>query len=207
MEPSPQTTPPQLPDKNALVQEFRAILHERCDAELLFHGILQFPLVSDDERRTILDALRSHKLGEASSLHRYGVQIDNLQYDFKPIVERYTRLANYFFLQPLDRRLRLTSGFGIYYAHGLDSKLREHQDDSDISINICLDGEFTGSQVVYIGCQSNRTARHKLDHGRHVATTLAPGIGQVFRGCHTHFTTEIESGERWNVVLWCKYEN
>lgn len=107
------------------------------------------------------------------------------------------------------------SGHSIGYGTGRmrETALRLHVDDSLLTVNVCLGNPgFTGSSILFTGAQpvclpavARSQARRDLLRRLaevEVAAVPKPGWALVHLGRHPHRTLPIESGERFNWVLW-----
>ena len=74
--------------------------------------------------------------------------------------------------------------------------MKEHSDASVVTVNINLnlpqDGEYQGSELVFLDKATQH--RHKLE--------LKPGMVVLHRGIHRHQALPIEKGERHQLIVW-----
>jgi hypothetical protein len=121
--------------------------------------------------------------------------------------------------------LELDDAFCIQYTSSqLDTSCAKHVDPSDITVNMCLEGNTnyqTGSQVVFYGKQAlhNIDVREKTSASSQTAEEKDPdvfcvdqlqGYATIHWGCHPHMTTPLltkeegsDSGctKRTNIIL------
>jgi hypothetical protein len=119
--------------------------------------------------------------------------------------------------------------FTIRYAVGEDTNLKEHRDDSQLTLNVCLGEEpppagvgFKGAAVFFKpdagasggtccsggggggagspGCKAEEPQEEVV---RRVVHTV--GHGLVHRGSIRHGTDMLEGGVRSNLVVWCRH--
>eukprot|EP00391_Amoebophrya_sp_Ameob2_P001779 CAMPEP_0179003090 /NCGR_PEP_ID=MMETSP0795-20121207/12445_1 /TAXON_ID=88552 /ORGANISM="Amoebophrya sp., Strain Ameob2" /LENGTH=600 /DNA_ID=CAMNT_0020696981 /DNA_START=440 /DNA_END=2242 /DNA_ORIENTATION=+ len=87
--------------------------------------------------------------------------------------------------------------FIVQYAPGKDLGLDMHTDDSDVTCNICLGIDFTGSQVAFCG---------KMGHADHRKENYVydqvKGHCLIHLGRQRHGAVDIEKGERMNLIIW-----
>lgn len=123
-----------------------------------------------------------------NSMNRAGVVLDELGIGVDELVRD--------FIVPLARRLLpavdlgdapRVHGFVIQYAVGEDVSLAEHRDSSDVTLNLCLGGEFSGSKVFFEGADD-------VEH--------RPGAALLHRGDLLHGTRKLTAGARSNLVVW-----
>lgn len=83
--------------------------------------------------------------------------------------------------------------FIVEYHDGTQKSLAKHFDSSDVTLNLCLGGDFTGGDLVfYKNDKPIYTVKHKI------------GQAILHRGETIHRAKPIKSGWRTNLILWCK---
>jgi len=133
-------------------------------------------------------------------------------------------------LLPLEgSELESHHAFTIRYRGGEDTHLDVHTDDSDVTFNVNIFGNYTGAPLVFCGLHGDPDHRHfraayqhELGHAHRrplrCGTSIANDLGDSFgscsgselseghavlhRGRHRHGAEDIESGERMNLVVW-----
>jgi predicted 2-oxoglutarate/Fe(II)-dependent dioxygenase YbiX len=95
---------------------------------------------------------------------------------------------------PSIGKLKDTHGFIVNYDPKKQGSLDLHYDDALVTLNICLGRKFTGGKLVF----------HD-DDGTTMAT-VEHKIGQavLHLGEHQHQALKITSGQRSNIILWCR---
>ena len=110
----------------------------------------------------------------------------------------------------LPERLRLPiddiHSYIVRYGHSSDRDLGFHIDDSFLTLNICLNEGFTGSELVFEGerCPTH-VDTHSSAHER-LCVEHQKGSMVVHPGKNRHFVNWISSGERCNLIIWCQNE-
>jgi hypothetical protein len=90
--------------------------------------------------------------------------------------------------------------FIVEYFKGGDLDLSVHVDDSELTLNICLGVEgFTGGEVFFRGHRDKPTTYS--DYGEY---SNVVGRAILHDGLHMHGACELKSGERYNLIIWCK---
>jgi len=89
--------------------------------------------------------------------------------------------------------------FIVRYRADEDLGLDMHTDDSDVTFNVCIGREFTGSGLTFcggMGKPDHRKFSHRYEHviGRCV----------MHPGARRHGADDIVSGERNNIIIWCR---
>ncbi|EGB06020.1 hypothetical protein AURANDRAFT_66003 [Aureococcus anophagefferens] len=183
-------------------------LCEPLDAELfavdLFEESFAAALLAD------VDAFEATGLpvSRPNSMNKYGVVVNDV--GFEHLITTLQR----FVLQPLASALYGGRAGGDpaadfdahhsfvvrYDAAGGDKHLAPHTDDSDVTFNCCLGRRgFEGSGLVFCG------ELGRPDHRKH-SHTFAHRIGGcvVHLGSRRHGSDTIVSGERCNLIVWCR---
>jgi hypothetical protein len=90
--------------------------------------------------------------------------------------------------------------FIVEYFIGGDTNLSIHVDDSELTINLCLGVEgFTGGEVFFRGHRDKPTTYN--DYGEYENVV---GRAIVHDGRHMHGACTLKSGERYNLIIWCR---
>lgn len=101
-------------------------------------------------------------------------------------------------LPPLDR----VHGFLVEYGTGRDQDLAYHVDDSELTLNLCLDGDFVGSEVVFAGLRCLEHRQRPIDAAERIAVEHEPGVALLHAGALRHWVEPIQAGTRSNLILW-----
>lgn len=87
--------------------------------------------------------------------------------------------------------------FIVRYKAGEDVGLDMHEDDSDVTLNVCLGKEFADATLSFCGlaaAEDHRKLQHTYVHEK--------GRAVIHLGRHRHGADNIASGERVNFILW-----
>jgi len=95
-------------------------------------------------------------------------------------------------------------GFIVSYEIGKDTKLDFHVDDSEVTLNLSLGKIFEGGGLEFGGirCENHQQLRPKNED--EFTYNHTPGTAILHLGKHRHLATPIISGERHNLILWCR---
>ncbi|XP_036597918.1 LOW QUALITY PROTEIN: 2-oxoglutarate and iron-dependent oxygenase domain-containing protein 2 [Trichosurus vulpecula] len=141
--------------------------------------------------------------GRPNTMNSHGVLLDEMGLD-KPLViplrERY--------LQPLTALLypdcgggRLDShrAFVVKYSINEDRDLSCHYDNAEVTLNVSLNKNFSEGNL-YFG------DFHQVlsNEGQYVEVPNVLGHGILHRGGQLHGALPLESGERWNLIIWMR---
>lgn len=89
--------------------------------------------------------------------------------------------------------------FTLRYRVGEDEHLNRHMDQSEVTLNICLGGEFEGADLYFHGMRDHADEEEEIGTFNH-----RPGVGVIHVGQQYHGVNRLISGERHNMVVWGK---
>lgn len=174
-------------------------------------GIYSFPVLKKEVCEMILDESenfiryateRDIPIHRPNSMNNYGVILN-----FMGMRDILTDLQLKYFL-PVSKAFfpieasAFTShhSFIVSYQPDKDRALDLHTDDSDLTWNICLGREgFTGSGLTFCGVMAEANHRQYSCSYQHKV-----GHAVVHLGSQRHGAESITSGERHNLIMWCK---
>lgn len=90
--------------------------------------------------------------------------------------------------------------FTVSYEVGKEVDLAYHHDDSEVTLNVCLGGDFEGGELLFGGLRDDPEERHLA----RTPVAHRPGMALLHRGSHCHEAVAVESGERTNLIVWCR---
>lgn len=113
-------------------------------------------------------------------------------------------LNHHFGLEPAS--LELFTAFAVYYAtQGFcNNSLELHTDNSYLTVNLCLLSESTGSAVCFDGSKPLEGRPRRKQESQQSKVDIPAAWVLLHWGNHPHQTLPIETGERWNVIMWFK---
>jgi hypothetical protein len=89
--------------------------------------------------------------------------------------------------------------FLVAYAMDKDVQLDFHTDDSDLTLNTCLGKKFEGGGLYFAGhLERPETWEDVYVYDHQV------GYSVIHDGMLRHGALNIESGERYNLIIWCR---
>jgi hypothetical protein len=136
-----------------------------------------------------------------NSMNRYGLVLTKI--GMNPWI---TNLQQKYLL-PISRKFfpmeasEFTShhSFIVSYEPQRDRSLDLHTDDSDVTWNFCLGKEFSGSGLTFCGQIG------KADHRQYKCSYQHRlGHAVIHLGQQRHGAENISSGERHNLIVWCR---
>ena len=103
--------------------------------------------------------------------------------------------------------LRSHHAFLVSYALGKDRDLSFHVDQSDVTLNVCLGRKFEGGGLYFRGVRCGMHTNTPTADEEEVTYSHRPGVAILHRGHHRHGAHKITSGERHNLILWCRADD
>eukprot|EP00005_Dracoamoeba_jomungandri_P002777 CAMPEP_0174250244 /NCGR_PEP_ID=MMETSP0439-20130205/474_1 /TAXON_ID=0 /ORGANISM="Stereomyxa ramosa, Strain Chinc5" /LENGTH=156 /DNA_ID=CAMNT_0015330263 /DNA_START=558 /DNA_END=1025 /DNA_ORIENTATION=- len=138
-------------------------------------------------------------------MNNYGAILDD--FGFYPclqeLIETYVQPLSklvYPYIPDLDSH----HGFLVSYEIGKDTKLDFHVDMADVTLNVCLGKEFEGGDLYFGGRRCGRHQQTGPLPSEEFYFSHVYGTALLHVGKHRHLAKEIKSGERHNLILWCK---
>ncbi len=141
-----------------------------------------------------------------NSMHEHGIELDGLGLGalLDSLLERTCPLAAErlapFGGAALDQRY----GYLVHYARDADQELGFHVDDSEVTLNLCLEQEGSGAELVMLGERCDLHRQEEPSPSETLEIEHEPGVAIVHLGVHRHRVEAIQRGRRRNLILWCK---
>ncbi|CAD7941085.1 unnamed protein product [Amoebophrya sp. A120] len=150
---------------------------------------------ADDRDEGSLDGY----LDRPNGMNRYGIVLNQLG------LEPFASYLQTHYVHPLAKEVFPVEAEGfddhhcfcVRYSADSDSGLDMHEDDSDVTLNVCLGKEFTGATLSFchlIDAPEHRKEGFTYEHLK--------GRAILHLGRHRHGADDIASGERVNFLLW-----
>uniref|UniRef100_J3KX08 Fe2OG dioxygenase domain-containing protein n=2 Tax=Oryza brachyantha TaxID=4533 RepID=J3KX08_ORYBR len=79
-----------------------------------------------------------------------------------------------------------------------------HVDDSEVTLNICLGKHFTGADMYFRGIRCGNHINSGMHDEEHFVHPNVPGQVMLHHGSHRHGVFPVTSGQRVNMVMWCR---
>eukprot|EP00747_Dinoflagellata_sp_TGD_P030600 gnl/TRDRNA2_/TRDRNA2_134746_c0_seq1.p1 gnl/TRDRNA2_/TRDRNA2_134746_c0~~gnl/TRDRNA2_/TRDRNA2_134746_c0_seq1.p1 ORF type:complete len:298 (-),score=48.59 gnl/TRDRNA2_/TRDRNA2_134746_c0_seq1:59-952(-) len=168
-------------------------------------GVFSFDLFTEDFCDLLLAEVEhahetaSDQLQRPNGMNRYGLVLNQL--GLEPLI---TALQQEHLL-PLQAALYPAEGsapddhhcFIVRYKADQDVGLDMHEDDSDVTLNVCIGKEFTGATLSFCGRRSEMVHRSYQGTYHH-----KKGRAVIHLGRQRHGADNIKTGERVNFILW-----
>lgn len=140
-----------------------------------------------------------------NSMHSYGAVLEDLGLGpflgalheewFQPLAER--RFGPYG-AGSIDG----VHGFIADYAAGQDEDLGFHVDDSAYTLNVCISGDFRGSELYFGGPRCDVHMQSYERQGEEFEYDHKIGTAVLHAGRHRHGVHPLLSGQRRNLIVW-----
>merc|ERR1712137_221140 len=186
-------------DKN--LDSVLSLLHKESPT-----GIYSFNLFTEQFCKELVEEIEHYEqsglpASRPNSMNNYGLILDEI--GFTPFLNQLRQ--NY--IQPIaqvlypheGRDLVSHHGFIVTYKIGEDLDLGFHFDSSDVTLNVCLGKQFTGGSLYFKGLLKDPSTHSEEFEFHH-----QPGKAILHIGKHRHGANPIHSGERYNLIVWCK---
>jgi len=92
----------------------------------------------------------------------------------------------------------------VRYGAEYDRDLGLHVDDSLITMNLCLNDGFTGSDLIFKGTRCPIHVDTESTGDKETYIKHKKGFMVLHGGKNRHYVTPIEAGERYNLIVWCQ---
>ena len=180
----------------------------------LTNDVFMAPFLSEDQCRSLLYAIKNqpekskNTLDSPNNMHEYGVilhdpdlraWIDELANTTlrETIQEKFPGMPGYYFSSH--------HSFITIYSKEANQDLSLHVDASHITLNICLENQAQGADLVFTGTRC-RDHVDTLPDDPMTRLTFRAGDAVLHVGNQRHFVTDLESGGRTNLVIWMRLE-
>ena len=186
------------------------------EGEVITEGIWRFRILTSIHLQKLADeielleewSMKHHvTLQPPNSMHDYGIEMKLLELD--KILQRFTLeiadvIVARLYPEVRDKNLDHHHAFSVTYGKKHNRSLGFHADDSEVTFNFCLGGNFIGSELYFQGrrCFNHMQTDHRPEE--HVEVEQIPGTCIVHAGLHRHGVLPILEGERRSLILWTK---
>ncbi|KAK9033539.1 hypothetical protein V6N11_049726 [Hibiscus sabdariffa] len=85
-----------------------------------------------------------------------------------------------------------------------DVELGFHVDDSEVTLNVCLGKQFSGGDLFFRGVRCDKHVNTETQTVEILDYSHIPGHAVLHRGRHRHGARATTSGQRFNLLLWCR---
>lgn len=113
-------------------------------------------------------------------------------------------IVNSLFPNKVKIRFDSTHSYIVRYGPEYDRELGLHVDDSLITMNLCLNDGFSGSDLILNGTRCPIHMNTHCSDNKETCIKHEKGVMILHAGKNRHYVTPIEEGERYNLIVWCQ---
>ncbi|KAK7320137.1 hypothetical protein RJT34_04871 [Clitoria ternatea] len=142
-----------------------------------------------------------------STINKYGVVLDD--FGFQTMLDKLMKdfispLSKVFFAEIGGTTLDSHHGFIVEYGEDKDIDMGFHVDDAEVTLNVCLGRQFSGGELFFRGMRCDQHL-HTISHPEEIYDYFHfPGRAVLHHGRHRHGARATTSGNRFNLLLWCR---
>lgn len=142
-----------------------------------------------------------------NTMNKYGVVLDDFGMEtmLDKVMEDFIRpISKVFFSEVGGSTLDAHHGFVVQYGMGRDVDLGFHVDDAEVTLNVCLGKQFSGGELYFRGVRCENHVNTEIQSEEIFDYVHVPGRAVLHRGRHRHGARATTSGNRTNMLLWCR---
>ncbi|XP_052723146.1 2-oxoglutarate and iron-dependent oxygenase domain-containing protein ICU11 isoform X4 [Vigna angularis] len=142
-----------------------------------------------------------------NTMNKYGAVLDDfgLETMLDKLMEGFIRpLSRVLFAEVGGATLDSHHGFVVEYGKDRDVDLGFHVDDSEVTLNVCLGKQFSGGELFFRGIRCEKHVNTGTHSEEIFDYSHVPGRAVLHRGRHRHGARATTSGNRVNLLLWCR---
>jgi hypothetical protein len=162
----------------------------------------------------ILEKIKSYELHEgqklaqnANSMHNNAILLDDL--GLNELVNEFyikylIKIIHSIFPARMNQEFDSIHSYVVRYGHVVDKHLDFHVDDSLVTMNLCLNEEFSGSDLIFNGIRCPIHIDTLCEDSEKVIVNHKKGFTVLHDGKNRHYVTSIQSGSRYGLIIWCQ---
>ncbi|XP_062110008.1 2-oxoglutarate and iron-dependent oxygenase domain-containing protein CP2-like [Humulus lupulus] len=166
--------------------------------ELLFSEVENFERWVHDTKFRIM---------RPNTMNKYGAVLDDFGMEsmLDKLMDEFIRpMSRVFFSDVGGSSLDSHHGFVVEYGMDRDVELGFHVDDSEVTLNVCLGKQFSGGELFFRGVRCDKHVNSETQPEESFDYSHVPGRAVLHRGRHRHGARATTSGNRINLILWCR---
>ncbi|XP_027935113.1 uncharacterized PKHD-type hydroxylase At1g22950-like [Vigna unguiculata] len=191
-------------------ESFRSIMTEPCKGiytfEMLQPRFCEMLVSEVDHFERWVHATK-FRIMRPNIMNQYGAVLDDfgLEAMLDRLMSDFIRpMSRVFYSEIGGSSLDSHHGFVVEYGINRDVELGFHVDDSEVSLNICLGGKFSGGELFFRGVRCDEHVNSDIQPGEIFDYYHVPGHAILHPGRHRHGARPTTSGNRINLILWCR---
>ncbi|RAL40219.1 unnamed protein product [Cuscuta campestris] len=142
-----------------------------------------------------------------NTMNKFGAVLDDFGMEnvLDKLMEDFIRpISTVFFPEVGGSTLDTHHGFVVEYGMDRDVDLGFHVDDSEVTLNVCLGKQFSGGELFFRGVRCEKHVNTESRPEESLELKHHPGRAILHRGRHRHGARATTSGQRTNLLLWCR---
>ena len=170
-------------------------------------------IVNDIFCNLILQKIREYELQEnklahqANSMHNSSILLADL--GLKELVNEFfkktlVKVIHSLLPECMNQEFDNLHGYVVRYGDMFDKNLAFHVDDSLITINLCLNEDFSGSELVFQGVRCPTHINTDSVDEEEIVITHKKGFAVIHYGKNRHYVNPIADGKRYGLIIWCQ---
>ncbi|XP_031499566.1 2-oxoglutarate and iron-dependent oxygenase domain-containing protein CP2-like [Nymphaea colorata] len=147
------------------------------------------------------------KIMRPNTMNKYGAVLDDFGMEsmLNQLMHQFVSpMSKVFFPEVGGSSLDSHHGFIVEYGEDKDVSLGFHVDDSEVTLNICLGKQFSGGDLFFRGVRCDNHVNSDTHPEEIFDYSHVPGQAILHRGRHRHGARPTTSGNRINLLLWCR---
>lgn len=147
------------------------------------------------------------KIMRPNTMNKYGAVLDDIGMEsmLDELMAKFiSPMASLLFMEVGGSSLDTHHGFVVEYSMDRDLELGFHVDDSEVTLNVCLGKEFNGGELFFRGVRCDKHVNGEVRPEEVFEHFHVPGRAILHAGRHRHGAKAITSGQRTNLILWCR---
>jgi len=199
-----------LPQLRRNPSEARHLMEEK--GKNIFHG----RLVTDDFCDVLMDRIHEYEIAHlnsgyksANSMHTNAILTKELKLENFILTFVHAEISNIIgsvFDKEFNREIHDVHSYVVRYENEIqaDRELGFHVDDSFLTINLCLNEGFEGSNLIFEGLRCPAHIDTPSRDSEHVQIRHQKGFMVFHDGKNRHFVNPIRQGKRYGLIIWCQ---
>ncbi|KAL2920475.1 hypothetical protein RDABS01_011966 [Bienertia sinuspersici] len=147
------------------------------------------------------------KIMRPNTMNRYGAVLGDFGMDtmLDKLMEDFVRpISKVLFSEVGGSTLDSHHSFVVQYGIAKDVELGFHVDDSEVTLNVCLGEAFSGGELFFRGVRCEKHVNTETQPEEILDYSHVPQHAILHRGRHRHGARATTTGNRSNLILWCR---
>ena len=162
----------------------------------------------------IMDIVQEYEVNEntgtANSMHRSAIPIKELYLDnlIQLFVDKIlVQIIYSIFPEKKDQLFDSIHSYIVRYSEDTDINLGVHVDDSAVTMNLCLNEQFIGSDLIFTGVRCPIHVDTPCSDSEDIFIKHKKDFMTLHNGKNRHYVNSINEGKRYGLIIWCQSSN